>query len=53
MNVNSQLAVLLNLVQFQIVRQVIMLSVLIIIAAGATLIIITKIIFFFVKILEV
>ena len=53
MNVNSQLAVLLSLVQFQTVLQVIMLSVLIIIAAGATLIIITKTSCLFVKILEV
>jgi hypothetical protein len=53
MNVNSQLAVLLNLAQFQIALQAIMLSVLIIIAAGATLIIFTKTSFLFVKILEV
>ena len=53
MNVNNQLAALLNLVQFQIVRQAIMLSVLIIIAAVATLIIFTKTSCLFVKILEV
>ena len=53
MSVNNLLAVLLDLVQFQIVRQVIMLNVMIIIVVGATLIIFTKTSCLFVKILEV
>ena len=53
MSVNNQLAVLLNLAQFQTVLQVIMLNVMIIIVVGATLIIIMKMKYLFVRVLEV